>query len=234
MNLQDAIVLVTGGTSGIGFETAKQLIAHGAKVAICGRDETRTAIAAQTLGATPIHCDVRNEREVRNMINTMIDVFGGFNVVINNAAYGKFGRLTDLKTSEFEDLLATNVTGAMRVGREAAKHFVEKNYGNIVNISSTAGLQGFAGGTAYVATKFALKGMTECWRAELRPHNVRVMLVNPSEVQTNFVENSGSAPRPHSVSKLEAIEIAHTIISMLQMHDRGFITEATVFATNPQ
>ncbi len=234
MNLKDAKVLVTGGTSGIGYETAKLLIAEGAVVAICGRDEIRTAIAAQEIGATPIQCDVRNEKDVRRMVSTAIDVFGGFNVVVNNAAYGIFGALVDIETSKFDDIWETNVRGAMLVGRECAKHFVKQQTGNIINISSTAGLNGFAGGTAYVASKFALKGMTECWRAELRPHNIRVMLVNPSEVQTNFVVNSGRDARPHSNSKLEAEEIAHTIISMLKMNDRGFITEATVFATNPK
>ena len=234
MNLKDAIVLVTGGTSGIGYETAKTLVAAGATVAICGRNEVRTAIAAQEIGATPIQCDVSNEAEVRRMIHTMIDVFGGFNVLINNAAYGHFSALTDLKTADFDAIVATNIKGAMLVGRESARHFTQKNYGNIVNISSTAGNSGFAGGTAYCASKFALKGMTECWRAVLRKHNVRVMLVNPSEVQTNFIANSGRDARPHSTTKLEAEDIAHTIVSLLGMHDRGFVTETTVFATNPQ
>ena len=85
-----------------------------------------------------------------------------------------------------------------------------------------------------MATKFALKGMTECWRAELRKHNIRVMLINPSEVQTNFLPNAGRQARPKNDTKLEAEEIAHVVLSMLEMRDRGFITEATVFATNPQ
>jgi 3-oxoacyl-[acyl-carrier protein] reductase len=84
-----------------------------------------------------------------------------------------------------------------------------------------------------VATKFALAGMTECWRDELRKHNIRVMLINPSEVQTNFVVNSGRPARPFNETKLQATEIAHTAIAMLEMEDRGFITEATVWATNP-
>ena len=75
--------------------------------------------------------------------------------------------------------------------------------------------------------------MTECWRAELRKHNVRVMLINPSEVQTNFIPNSGRDAKPFSSSKLDAMEIAHLALAMLEMRDVGFITEATVFATNP-
>lgn len=129
--------------------------------------------------------------------------------------------------------MAVNVTGAMITARECAKHFVKNNYGNIINISSTAGRSGFAQGTAYSASKFALSSMTECWRAELRKYNIRVMQVNPSEVQTNFVLNSGREAKQHNATKLEASEIAFTILAMLQMHDKGFITEATIFATNP-
>lgn len=234
MDLKNAKVLVTGGSSGIGLETAKQLIAQGAKVAITGRNKEKLVKVAEEIGALPIAADVSKEEDVKAMIETVIAKFGSFNVLINNAAYGTFGNLVDIDTQKFVDIFATNVIGAMMAGRESAKHFISNNYGNIINISSTAGNAGFAGGTTYVASKFALKGMTECWRAELRKHNIRVMLVNPSEVQTNFLPNAGLQNRPPNDTKLEAQEIAHLIIAMLTMRDRGFITEATVFATNPQ
>ena len=233
MNLSQAKVLVTGGSSGIGLETAKQLVLAGAQVAVCGRNEVRLHAAAKESGAFPIKADVSSEDDVKRMVEAVVKQFGDYNVLINNAAFGHFAPLVELDAARFNELLATNVTGAMLAGRESARHFVAKSYGNIVNISSTAGMAGFAGGTAYVATKFALRGMTECWRQELRKHNIRVMLVNPSEVQTSFVANSGREARPHNPTKLEAVEIAHTIVSMLQMNDRGFVTEATVWATNP-
>ena len=112
-------------------------------------------------------------------------------------------------------------------------HFVTKKRGNIINVSSTAGSRGFAGGTAYVASKFALGGMTECWRAELRKHDIRVMQINPSEVLTNFSAAAGYDQKP-SEKKLRSEEIAHAITAMLAMDDRGFTTELTVFATNPE
>jgi 3-oxoacyl-[acyl-carrier protein] reductase len=233
MNLKDAKILITGGTSGIGYETAKFLKNKGAQVAICGRNTDKLKEIADELGIFTIKADVAIESDVEKMITAVTKELGDLNVVINNAAYGYFDALTQLDTARFNDLLATNVTGAMLVGREAAKYFISKNYGNIINISSTAGRAGFAGGSAYVATKFALAGMTECWRAELRKHNIRVMLVNPSEVQTNFMANSGRAGRDFNPTKLQATEIAHTISAMLEMNDVGFITEATVWATNP-
>lgn len=234
MNLKDAKVLITGASSGIGLQTAKMLIAQGAKVAICARNAEKLHQVAKEIGAFGVVADVSNENDVKNMVQAVIKEFGGFNVLINNAAFGHFAPLVEVSTENFNELLATNITGAMMVGRESAKHFIENNYGNIVNISSTAGNAGFASGTTYVATKFALKGMTECWRAELRKHNIRVMLVNPSEVQTNFLPNSGREARPENPTKLDSEEIAHVILAMLEMRDRGFITEATVFATNPQ
>jgi 3-oxoacyl-[acyl-carrier protein] reductase len=121
----------------------------------------------------------------------------------------------------------------MLVARESARHFVSQSRGNIVNVASTAGQRGFAGGTAYASSKFALSGLTECWRAELRKHNVRVMQINPSEVQTDFVVVSGRPERPLSDRKLQAADIAHTIVGMLELPDRGFVTETSVWATNP-
>jgi 3-oxoacyl-[acyl-carrier protein] reductase len=233
MNISDIKAIVTGGSSGIGFEIAKQLKMQGAKVLITGRDENKLKKAASEIDVLYAVADASNESDVIKAFEYANSMMKGYNVLINNAAYGSFGLLKDQNTQVFEQLIATNVTGAMIAGREAAKHFIENNFGNIINISSTAGNAGFAGGTAYVASKFALKGMTECWRAELRKSNIRVMLVNPSEVQTPFYKALGGE-RPHNETKLEASEIAHLVIAMLTMRDVGFITEATVFATNPQ
>jgi 3-oxoacyl-[acyl-carrier protein] reductase len=118
------------------------------------------------------------------------------------------------------------------MAREAAKHFIKKNRGNIVNIGSTASHRGAPNGTAYYASKFALRGMTECWRQELRKNNIRVFLVNPSEVITSFGAAAGFEQKDNP-SKLRPEDIAHAVKSVLEMEDRGFVTELTVFATNP-
>lgn len=234
MNIKEARVLITGGSSGLGYETAKQLISKGAKVIINGRNKTNLEAAAKKLGAVSIAGDVSKEEDVMRMIETTVKEFGSFNVLINNAAYGHFELLVNMNTEKMRQLYETNVLGAMMVARESAKHFIAQQYGNIVNVSSTAGRAGFSGGTAYSSSKFALSGMTECWRAELRQHNIRVMQVNPSEVQTNFGPNAGRPTKPFNASKMQSPDIAHTIVSMLEMDDRAFITEATVWATNPK
>ena len=234
MNLQDAKVLITGGSSGIGYETAHRLKLAGASVCITGRNPEKLFKASTELGITRILADVSKEEDAIRAVQEAHAKMGGFNVLINNAGFGHFSSLENLNLEQFDSMWATNVRGAMLMAREAAKVFIPQQSGNIINISSTAGLSGFANGSGYVASKFALKGMTECWRAELRKHNIRVMLVNPSEVQTDFFIRSGQEARPYNPSKLEASEIAHVILSMLQMRDVGFLTEATVFATNPK
>jgi len=219
---------VTGGSSGIGLETARQLAARGARVAICGRDREKVEKAAAEIGALAIHADVSVESNVVSMVAQVVREFDDYNVLVNNAGFGSFGPLVDLEVEEMQRVFATNVFGAMLVARESARHFMRRQYGNIVNVASSAALRGFANGTAYAASKFALHGMTECWRAELRKANVRVMQINPSEVQTAFFGGRELNPR-----KLVAGDIAQAIVAMLEMEDRAFVTEMSVWATNP-
>lgn len=232
MDLRMAKVLVTGGSSGIGLATARLLIGEGAQVAICGRGHERLNKAAADIGATGIVADVSREEDAIRMVSTVIETFGDYNVLVNNAAIGFFSPLVEQRTDEFERVLATNVVGAMMVARESARHFVARDTGNIINVASTAGSRGFAGGSAYTASKFALTALTECWRAELRKSNVRVMQINPSEVVTDFARASGQQQTP-SGRKLQAEDIAEAIVGVLRLDDRAFVTDLTVWATNP-
>jgi 3-oxoacyl-[acyl-carrier protein] reductase len=234
VNLKGATALVTGGSSGIGLAIGRALIAAGAKVAITGRDEKRLAAAAKEIGAHPIRADVANEADVLRSYREMFQVFDHLDILVNNAGVGVIRPLVEMDLGSFENVFATNVTGAMLMAREAAKHFIERKSGNIVNIASTAAVRGAAKGTAYYGSKFALRGMTECWRAELRPFNVRVILVNPSEVLTDFYATAGLTQDKANPTKLHGDDIAHAVQAALEMDDRGFITELTVFATNPK
>jgi len=233
VNLKGATVLITGGSSGIGYAIAKTLGDAGAKIAITGRNERRLKEAAALLNAFPVRADVSNEEDVKRTYSEVLAKFGQLDVLVNNAGAGVFKPLVEMDKTRFEGVFATNVTGAMLMAREAAKHFIERKSGNMVNICSTASLRGAANGTAYYASKFALRGMTECWRAELRQFNVRVFLVNPSEVITNFGAAAGLAQKDNP-TKLRGEDIAWMIKAALEMNDRGFTPELTVFATNPK
>ena len=241
MKLNEAKVLITGGNSGIGKATAKLLKERGAHVVIAGRNSSTLQKVSEELHIPFVQADVTKEDEVESLIRQTIRKLNNFNVLVNNAGYGYTANLVDIDHDKLIDQLHTNVVGAAIVAKHAAKHFIDHTYGNIINIGSTASLNGSPGASPYVATKFALRGMTASWRNELRPHNIRVMQVNPSEVMTNFVDNRVDANKNKKVyteaekeSKLRGDEIAHTICSLLEMDDRGFITEATVFATNPK
>lgn len=232
MNIAGARALVTGGSEGIGRGIAEALLAKGAKVAVMGRDERKLAAAAEAMGALAVAGDVAREADADRAVARTAEAFGGLDILVNNAGIGYFAPLVELDKAQFERVFAVNVTGAMLMGRAAARVFVAQGRGTIINISSTSGLSGGKGSSAYASSKFALRGMTECWRAELRPHNIRVMLVNPSEVQTPFFGKVG-IEQTLSEKKLRPQEIAAAIVGALEIDDRGFIPEFSVFATNP-
>ena len=234
MNLTNATALITGGSSGIGLAIGKALADAGSRVAITGRDRARVAKAAKTIGAHAITADVSSEEDVRRTYREFFEKFGHLDVLVNSAGFGLRAPLAEMDRAKFDAVFQTNVTGTMLMSREAAKHFIERKSGNIVNLGSTAALRGAPNGTAYYASKFAVRGMTECWRAELRQHNVRVFLVNPSEVLTSFASNAGFGQDDDNPTKLQSEDIAHVVKAALEMHDRGFTTELTVFATNPK
>jgi 3-oxoacyl-[acyl-carrier protein] reductase len=234
MNLKNAVALVTGGSAGIGKAIAQTLAARGARVAITGRDERRLSETAKALGALPIKADVSKEADVERTYREVLKEFGDLDILVNNAGVGVFKSLVDFDTADFDAVFSTNVRGAMMMGREAARIFIKRNRGNIVNIASTAALRGAPNGTAYYGSKFALRGMTECWRAELRRYNVRVFLVNPSEVLTEFAATAGLGKQKQNATKLQGEDIAHAVKAVLEMDDRGFTPELSVFATNPQ
>lgn len=233
MDIKNKIALVTGGSSGIGKGIAEALIAAGAKIAITGRNKSKLEAAASAMGAFPIHADASKEDDAKRTVQDVIAKFGDLDILVNNAGLGTFKPLLEMDLAGFERTFATNVTGAMLMAREAARHFAKRNGGDIINIGSTASHRGAPNGTAYYGSKFALRGMTECWRAELRKHNIRVMLINPSEVVTDFGKAAGFEQKDHP-SKLRPEDIAHAVRTVLEMNDRGFTTELTVFATNPK
>jgi len=232
MKIKDSRILITGGSSGIGKAAAVLLSQSGAKVAITGRDKDKLDNTAEETGSLAIHADVSNEDDIKKTYEILMKEFGGLDCLVNNAGIGEFPEVEDLTMEAFQNVYSVNVFGAALMTKHAADIFKKQNYGNIINIASTAALKGFARGTIYSSSKFALRGMNECWQAELRPHNIRVMLVNPSEVTTAFA-NKERKERDEVANKLTSVEIAHTIKSLLEMDDRGMIPEVTVWATNP-
>lgn len=232
MDLDGAVALITGGSEGIGRAIAAALAREGAKVTITGRREDVLERAAAELGVEAIAGDVGVEEDAVRTVAEVIVRHGRLDILVNNAGYGIFKPLVEMTLEEIESVYRTNVFGAFLMAREAARQFIEQGSGELINISSTSGLRGGRGSTAYSSSKFALRGMTECWREELRRHDIRVMLVNPSEVVTGFAGKAGY-DQEASPRKLRPPEIADAIVGALALDRRGFIPEFSVFATNP-
>jgi len=233
MQIKDSTFLVTGASLGIGKATAKLLVEKGGKVAITGRNKSRLEKSAAEIGAFPINADAGNPDDIKRTYDEFLNEFKKLDCLVNNAGIGgTWKQVFDLELEDFIKVYSVNVFGAALMAKYAANLFKQQNYGNIVNIASTAATKGYANGTVYSSSKFALRGMTQCWQAELRKYNVRVILVNPSEVITAF-GNAEGKERIEVPNKLRSFEIAQTIVSTLEMDDRGFIPEVTVWATNP-
>ena len=234
MDLENKNILVTGGSLGIGKETAKALVEKGANVLITGRSQDRLIKSQQYTNAKNIiSFDISNIADISVNAKNCINILDNrVDVLINNAGTGVRRDLDNLNIDDFLAVYNTNVFGLSLLTKEIIPLMKERKGGSIINIGSTASLKGYKGGSIYASSKFAVRALTQCWQAELRPFNIKVTQVNPSEVTTAFA-NKERIERSEIHNKLTSKEIAHAIVSSLEMDDRGFINELNVWATNP-
>ena len=233
MNVKGKNIIITGGSLGIGKETARTLVEKGANVLITGRSESRLIEAKRYTGAKIIEFDISDHENISDNAVKCIDILEGrVDVLINNAGIGVRRSVEELNIEDFLKVFNVNVFGLALFAKEIIPLMINESYGTIINIGSTASLKGYKNGSIYSSSKFAVRCLTQCWQAELRPHNIRVCQVNPSEVTTAF-GNSERVERENVDNKLTAKEISHSIISAIEMDDRGFINELNIWATNP-
>lgn len=232
MDLNGAKILITGGTTGIGYETTKLLQSKGANIVICGRQQEKVDKIAAELGVLGIQADVALESDIEKMFEFALEKLKGLDVLINNAGLGFMGSLMDTSVDDFTRIWQINTRSVFMCGKLAAKYFISQNSGTIINISSMGAVRGFANGSAYVSSKSAISGLTMCWQAELRKYNIRVTQINPSEVITDFAAKIGHVSIDPE-RKLKGREIAQVIASTLSLSDIAFVPEINVWATNP-
>lgn len=227
-------VVVAGGSRGIGRAIALNFASAGADVSICARgvaalEATRAEIAAHGHKSHAATCDLADAASVSSYVAAAAQALGGIDVLVNNAGYAYRAEIGSLDLAAMRAMFETNVFGLVDITNRVVPHLKAQAFGDIVNLASTSGMKGAATGTAYSGSKWAVRGITQCWQAELRPHNIRVSCICPSEVQTNF---GGRAGR-NNPNKLYAADIAATILAGLHLPQRVLWTELAVFATNP-
>jgi NADP-dependent 3-hydroxy acid dehydrogenase YdfG len=231
--LDRIVALVTGGSKGIGFAIARALVSAGASVAITGRDRKDLDRAQGELGprAVAVAADVRQPTEVQAAVREPVDRFGGLDVLVNNAGVGLFKNAADMSLAEWQTVIDTNLTGVFYYCHAAIPHLRQRGGGWIINISSLAGENPFAGGTAYCASKAGLNAFSEALMQEVRYDNIRVSYVMPGSVATGFSGRS-SADRPGW--KIQPEDVAQVVIDLLQMPARSLPSRIELRPSKPQ
>ena len=233
MNVKGKNIIITGGSLGIGRETARNLVKKGANVLVTGRSYERLIKAKSYTGSKVIEFDISDHKNIFDNAKKCIDILDGrVDVLINNAGIGVRKSIDELNIEDFLKVFNVNVFGLALFTKEIIPYMIKESSGTIINIGSTASLKGYKSGSIYSSSKFAVRCLTQCWQDELRPHNIRVCQVNPSEVTTAF-GNAERVEREDVGNKLTSKEISHSIISIIEMHDRGFVNELNIWATNP-
>lgn len=221
--------LVTGGSQGIGAAIVERARAAGHDVVFTGRDDQRIQIVARKTGAHGLRADVAVEADNVRTVEACQERMNGVDVLVNNAAYGYGAEIGSLDVGAMRKMFDTNVFGLVDITNRVVPLMKAQGHGDIINVASTSGMKGGAGATSYGGSKWAVRGISQCWQAELRPHGIRVVCVCPSEVQTNF----GGRVGRNNPNKLYAEDIAATIMAALDMPRRTLWPELAVFATNP-
>lgn len=237
--LDGKVAIVTGGSKGIGRSTAAALLASGARVAISGRSGSALKEAAAELargGAgyadrlLTVEGDVADEQAAAKLISQTVDRFGGLDILINNAGIGRFAPIADMTTEDWHAIFNTNLTGVFFCTRAALPHLKQRGGGYIINISSLASKNAFAGGGAYCASKAALNSFTEALMIETRHDNIRVSDVLPGSVQTEFNNNSITAGADW---KLSPDDVARAVVDLLGHPSRSLPSRVELRPSKP-
>ncbi|WP_026572070.1 MULTISPECIES: 3-ketoacyl-ACP reductase [Sediminibacillus] len=236
-SLQGKVAYITGGGKGIGRATALALAKEGVKVGLIARTlPDLKAVAEEINGnggeAACASADVSDLAQVEAAVGALKEKVGSADILINNAGIGKYAGFLDFEPEDWKRVIDVNLMGAYFVTRTVLPQLIEKKRGDIINISSTSGLRGTPGSSAYSASKFGLLGMTESLAQEVRRHNIRVAALTPSTVATELVfkDNLDEADQE---KYMQPEDLAEYMVAQLKLHPRIFIKSASLWATNP-
>lgn len=235
-NLNNKVALITGGSKGIGYGIAYALMQQGVNVAITSRSAKSAQKAAEQLNADAstakaigLEADVRQLESQQQAVKTIEDTFGQLDIVIANAGLGHFGSIEDLTSQQWNEVIDTNLTGVFN-SIKASVDALKESKGYYITISSLAGTNFFAGGSAYNASKFGVTGFTQAVMLDLRKYGIKVSTIMPGSVSTYF---NGNEPSDEGAWKIQIEDIGELVVDLLKMHPRTLPSKIEVRPTTP-
>jgi 3-oxoacyl-[acyl-carrier protein] reductase len=240
MTLEGRVALVTGGSRGIGYAIAEAFVAGAARVAVTGRDHARLDEAVDGLrrveGAAPdgvlaVRADIRKPGEAAAAIDAAADRFGGLDVLVNNAGVGLFANVADMSVNDWQQIVETNLGGVFYCSHAAIPHLRRRGGGWIINISSLAGANPFAGGAAYCASKAGLNAFSEALMQEVRYDNIRVSYIMPGSVSTGF---AGRGAGGEADWKIAPGDIARLVVELVTFPARSLPSRIELRPSKPK
>ncbi|CAM4285064.1 3-ketoacyl-ACP reductase [Paenibacillus tarimensis] len=239
MTLQGKTAIITGAGKGIGRATAFALAAEGVNLGLMARSESDlTQLKDEITGKHDVQvhiaiADIASQDEAAAAVGQLINALQSVDILINNAGIAEFGTLLDMDPATWERIIQVNLMGTYYVTRAALPTMISQNEGSIINIASTAGERGFATGSAYCASKFAVMGLTESLMQEVRKSNIRVTALTPSTVNTPLAVNAGLKIGEED-RMMQPEDVAELITAALKLPQRVFVKTAGIWTTNPQ
>lgn len=237
-SLKGKVAFVTGAARGIGKATAIALAKEGVNVGLLARNEAalqQVAAELEGLGVKAAYAiaDVSSKEQVEAAIEAIKNELGSADILINNAGIATFGTVLEMDPEEWRRIIDTNLLGTYYATRAVLPQLIEKNGGDIINISSTSGLSGAATSSAYSASKFAVIGFTESLAQEVRRNNIRVSVLNPSTVATDLALDLNLIKENNDSKFMQPEDIAEIIVNQLRLNPRIYVKTASFIATNP-
>jgi 3-oxoacyl-[acyl-carrier protein] reductase len=220
------VALVTGGSRGIGRAIAQRLAALGASVSICGRDSAALGESAQAIERLGVRvysqlADVTRPAEISELVVKIEASLGPVTILVNNAGMGLFGPAHEKTEADWDRVLDTNLKSVFLLSRAVAPSMIRRGSGDIINISSLAGKNTFAGGGIYCASKWGLMGLSGCMAEDLREHGIRVSVICPGSVATEF----SSRGQKDASKVLQPEDVAHAVEAIVTQGSVSFLSE---------
>ncbi|MBM2844997.1 MAG: 3-oxoacyl-(acyl-carrier protein) reductase [Bacteroidetes bacterium] len=232
--LGNRTAIITGSSKGIGKAIAQALGSEGANVVIAARSaqelqRTEAELRRDGCSVLSVQTDMADAGSVARLVSTTVSKFGGVDILVNNAGIGVFKPLMEMEVEEFDAMWHVNMRGVFLATKGVLPHMIKARTGDIVNISSLAGKNGFKGGTGYGATKWALRGFASSLMLEVRESNIRVITIFPGSVDTHF---SSMTLKGEGITQPE--DIAAAVVFAVTSPERVMFSEIDVRPTNPQ